>query len=61
MPPYEDCMSDNEIPETLLAEPLVESEREPDAVPDRAARARTQPRYALDRTAARVPEHQGER
>jgi hypothetical protein len=32
-------MSDNEIPEALLAEPLVESERGPDAVPDRAARA----------------------
>jgi hypothetical protein len=30
-------MSDDEIPEGLLAEPLVESEREPDAVPDRAA------------------------
>jgi hypothetical protein len=30
-------MSDNETPEELLAEPLVESDR--DTVPDRAARA----------------------
>lgn len=32
-------MSYNETPDALLAEPLVESEREPDAVPDRSARA----------------------
>jgi hypothetical protein len=31
-------MSDNEIREALLAEPLVKSDREPDAVSDRAAR-----------------------
>src|SRR5262249_38206188 len=36
---YEDCMSDDEIREALLAEPLVKSDREPDAVPDRAARS----------------------
>jgi hypothetical protein len=32
-------MSDDEIREALLAEPLVKSDREPDAVPDRAARS----------------------
>jgi hypothetical protein len=40
-------MSDNEIPEVLLAEPLVESDREPDAVPDRAARAVERSRATL--------------
>jgi hypothetical protein len=47
-------MSDNEIREALLAEPLVKSDREPDAVSDRAARGVENNRATLSIEALRV-------